>query len=65
MPAHQAAMTIDEFRDWSRVSRTRTYELIRNGELPAVKAGRRTLIRADAAQAWLDALPSVRPVGER
>lgn len=65
MPTNHATMTINEFRDWSRISRTRTYELIRTGELAAVKAGRRTLIRADAAQAWLDALPSARPAVER
>ncbi|TPG56696.1 DNA-binding protein [Sphingomonas glacialis] len=58
-------MTINEFRECMSISRTRTYELIRSGELAAVKAGRRTLIRADAAQAWLDALPSVRPAGGR
>lgn len=59
----RAMMTINEFTDWGCVSRTRTYELIRTGELKAVKAGRRTLIRADAAQAWLDALPSARSAG--
>lgn len=59
----RAMMTINEFTDWGCVSRTRTYELIRTGELKAVKAGRRTLIRADAAKAWLDALPSVRSAG--
>lgn len=65
MSANHATMTINEFRDWARISRTRTYELIRTGELAAVKAGRRTLIRVEAAQAWLDSLPMVRSAGKR
>lgn len=52
-----AAMTISEFRDWSRLGRTKTYELIASGALAAFKVGRRTYIRSDAADAWLAAQP--------
>ncbi|MDB5583368.1 MAG: DNA-binding protein [Bradyrhizobium sp.] len=58
MTAYQATMTVNEFRDWSRVGRTKIYELIARGDIKAIKIGRRTLIRADSARAWLDGLPS-------
>ena len=40
-------------------SRSRTYELIRSGELPAVKDGRSTLIPVDAAEAWARNLTAI------
>jgi excisionase family DNA binding protein len=52
-----AAMTITEFREWSRMSRTRIYEELSRGTLRAIKVGRRTLITADAANTWLAAQP--------
>lgn len=53
-----ALMTVEEFRSWSRMGRTRIYELLGSGELKAIKIGRRTLIPSEAAQAWLEAQPS-------
>jgi hypothetical protein len=40
------------------IGRTSAYAEIGAGRLIAVKAGRRTLISHDAAEAWLDALPA-------
>jgi len=41
------------------ISRTRVFELIRDGSLAAVKCGRRTLIPADSLLAYLAALPRI------
>lgn len=54
-------MTIQEFQAWSRLGRTKIYELLASGDLKAIKVGRRTLISSKAAQAWLDAQPAYRP----
>jgi excisionase family DNA binding protein len=45
-------LTIREFSVRYGRSRSRTYELIRSGELPAVKDGRSTLIPVDGAESW-------------
>jgi excisionase family DNA binding protein len=49
-------LTIREFSRLYGRSRSRTYELIRSGELLAVKEGRSTLIPSDAAEAWAGSL---------
>jgi excisionase family DNA binding protein len=51
------ALSIREFCDRYSIGRTRAYDEIASGRLRAVKAGRRTLIADDAAEAWLAALP--------
>lgn len=56
-----ALMTIEEFRSWSRLGRTKIYAMLGSGELAAVKIGRRTFIRTEAAEAWLKAQPSYAP----
>jgi excisionase family DNA binding protein len=43
------------------IGRTKLYELIRSGQIEAVKLGRRTLIRADSARNFIDSLPRVGP----
>ena len=50
------ALTINEVVEATSLSRTRIYEEIRNGRLTVTKCGRRTLIRVEAARAWLQAL---------
>jgi excisionase family DNA binding protein len=58
----RAALTINEFCEWARLGRTRVYEEIGRGALPAIKVGRRTLITLTAAEAWL---ASQLPYGQR
>jgi hypothetical protein len=56
-----AMMTISEFLSWSRMGRTKIYELLGSGELAAIKIGRRTFITSDAAEAWFKAQPAYKP----
>ena len=53
------AMSVDEFCRWARIGRTSTYNEIANGRLRALKVGRRTVIPAEAARQWLEALKPV------
>lgn len=55
-----AALTIDEFTQWARMGKTRIYEEIGKGALPAIKVGRRTLIPMAAAETWFAAQPAYR-----
>jgi excisionase family DNA binding protein len=45
----------------SGLSRTTIYEALKRGELTAVKAGRRTLIRFSELEAYMASLPPYRP----
>jgi excisionase family DNA binding protein len=47
-------MTVDELIDWIRLGRTRTHELLRSGEIPSYKVGRRRVIRRREVEAWLE-----------
>ena len=51
--------TIPRWEEVSGVKRTRTFELIRDKKLRAIKVGSRTLIDVQAGLAWLDSLPTV------
>lgn len=51
------AYRIDEFCEAFGVGRTKVFDEIKDGRLKVRKAGRMTLIRAEDARAWLDALP--------
>jgi len=53
-----AAFSIPDFCARYGIGRSSVYEEIQAGRLQAKKARRRTLITAEAAQAWLDSLPS-------
>jgi excisionase family DNA binding protein len=68
------AFSITEFCQRYSIGRTRAYEEIAAGRLRAVKAGRRTLIAEESAEAWFEALPAssadrvkvqLKPGGER
>jgi excisionase family DNA binding protein len=47
-------MTVDELIDWIRLGRTRTHALLRSGEIPSYKLGRRRVIRRQEVEAWLE-----------
>ncbi|WP_441278583.1 DNA-binding protein [Tardiphaga sp. 172_B4_N1_3] len=53
------AMTIAEFCNWARIGRTMAYAEIKAGRLVLRKAGAKSLISRDAAEAWLHSLPVV------
>ena len=52
----RGAFTVAEYCAWSRIGRTKIYELIAAGALPIVKVGKRTLIRVADGQKLLDRL---------
>jgi excisionase family DNA binding protein len=51
-------LSITEFGQMYGLGKTRTYEEINSGRLPAIKVGRRTLIRISDAEAWFKACPA-------
>lgn len=50
-------LTVNDFTSEFRVGRTKTYELIKSGQLPVKKVGRRTLIPRPGARVWAENLP--------
>lgn len=52
----KGAYSLREFQHWAGIGRTKTLNEISAGRLHAVKAGRKVLIPASAAQAWLNGL---------
>jgi excisionase family DNA binding protein len=55
------AFTIRDFCVWASVGRTLAYELIKRGQLRAIKVGGKTLIPKSDARAWLASLPTIMP----
>ena len=53
------AFSINEFCRRYGIGRTSAYQEIAAGRLRAVKAGRRTLVTREAAEAWLGTLSQV------
>lgn len=49
--------TIEEAMAVVAVSRSRLYELLSTGDIVAVKAGKRMLVRAESLVAYVDSLP--------
>jgi excisionase family DNA binding protein len=59
MQMNKLALTIDEAIAAGPIGRTKIYEAIGNGSLPARKIGGRTFILATDFEAWLQAQPLV------
>ena len=47
-------LTVDETIQVLRLGRTRVNEMLRSGELPSYKTGRRWIIRRRDLEAWLE-----------
>lgn len=47
-------LTVDEAAEYLRVSRRQVYNLVRAGDLPAVRVGQRLRIRPDDVDAYLE-----------
>jgi excisionase family DNA binding protein len=60
MDIEKRAFSIDEFCRRYGVGRTTAYEEIKAKRLQVAKAGKRTLVTADAAESWLKSLPTSR-----
>lgn len=57
----RGALSISKFCNWASVGRTIVFDEIKSGRLIAHKRGRSTIIFVEDADAWLEALPRVRP----
>lgn len=59
MDVHRENVTVAEAIQRFGIARTKLYELIREGDIEAVKLGRRTLIRTESVRAFIDRLPRI------
>jgi excisionase family DNA binding protein len=57
----KAALSVREAAAAASIGRDKLYEMIRNGQLIARKAGRRTLILPPDLQRSLESLPKIEP----
>jgi excisionase family DNA binding protein len=55
-------LSIGAFSARYGVGKTKIYQLLNSGELPAVKIGTRTMIAVDAAERWRNGLPDYKPL---
>lgn len=51
--------TIHEFCKMAGIGRTLAYDLIKSGDIKAVKVGRKTMIPRSAIESWLGSLPTL------
>jgi excisionase family DNA binding protein len=58
-PVERAAYSIPEVLTKIGVGRDKLYELIRSGQLPTRKCGRRTIVLATDLQRFLEELPII------
>lgn len=49
-------LSISDFCEATNLGRTHVYELLKRGEVRAIKIGRRTFIRREDTQAWIAGL---------
>jgi excisionase family DNA binding protein len=52
--AEKEWFTTDELIRWLGLGRTKTYELLRSGEIPSYRIGRVRRIRRQDIEAWLE-----------
>ena len=52
----RGAMTVREFLEWSRISRSTFYKEVKEGRIPLKKVGKRSLVLMSDAEAWLEGL---------
>jgi len=55
-PTSRLAYSVNSFCEAVDISRTTFYQLIADGKLKTVKVGNKTLVTADEAQRFIDAL---------
>ena len=53
-PVEKEWLTIGNLQDWLGLSRSKTYELIRTGEIPSYKIGRVLRLRKQDVEQWLE-----------
>jgi excisionase family DNA binding protein len=58
MNVEKRVFSINEFCARYGIGKTTAYEEIKANRLQVVKAGKRTLVPADAAELWLKSLPT-------
>jgi excisionase family DNA binding protein len=56
--ASNGALSVDDVAAWTGVGRGTVYQEIRDGRLKIAKVGRRTIVRAADARAWLASMTS-------
>jgi excisionase family DNA binding protein len=52
---HPMLLTVRDVEAELQLGRTRTYELLRSGEIPVIRLGRAVRIPRDALRCWIDA----------
>jgi excisionase family DNA binding protein len=56
-------LTVRDVEAELQLGRTRTYELLRSGEIPIIRIGRVLRVPRDALQRWIDAKCLTKPPG--
>ncbi|RYC33880.1 DNA-binding protein [Lichenibacterium minor] len=59
----RVGLSVDEACHVAGIGKTRMYELLRSGSVPARRIGRRIIILRSDLLAWMDALPRWEPEG--
>jgi len=52
--ANKEWFTANELVHWLEIGRTKTYEMLRSGEIPSYKIGRIRRIRRQDVEVWLE-----------
>ncbi len=60
----KALFTFSEFCDIANIGKTKAYEILANGDVKAVKVGRKTMIPRSAIEEWMGTLPSFQKIND-